>query len=305
MYSFTTGSAFIDRTGAVLAADPGFVSQMGLGTQDPTAALRARGEGSAELRALLAGDGPAVVSIAGADGSALELTRVPSDAGAMLLLRSPRADELLEQAIRSQGLTRVAAGLAHDIKNPLNAMALQLALLADKLSTAADASGAAASHLGALREQIGRVNEVVRRFLDVADPSAPLGYTDLGALLADTAALFGHDARRRRIDLVVEAPRGSVRTRCDPARAARLVLALLARGMAEAPEGGRFSARAEGDGEHATVRLEYLPGDPDPETGYYSAVVAGAAADLGGELIEERSAAGVRLALRLPRNERT
>ena len=46
--------------------------------------------------------------------------------------------------MRSQGLTRLAAGLAHDIKNPLNAMALQLALLADKLSIRREASSAAA-----------------------------------------------------------------------------------------------------------------------------------------------------------------
>ena len=106
--------------------------------------------------------------------------------------------------MRSRGSQRPAAGVAHDIKNPLNAMALQLALLADKLSPG-DAGAASATHLAALRDQIVRVNEVVRRFLDVTDPSAPLGYTDVGALAADTASLFAHDARRRRIELHVDA----------------------------------------------------------------------------------------------------
>ena len=82
------------------------------------------------------------------------------------------------------------AGVAHDIKNPLNAMALQLAILSEKLSGEARRPGLTVPHLSALREQIGRVNEVVRRFLDVTDPAAPLGYVELGALLADLTALL-------------------------------------------------------------------------------------------------------------------
>ena len=121
-------------------------------------------------------------------------------------------------------------------------MALQLALLADKLSSAGDAGAASATHLAALRDQIVRVNEVVRRFLDVTDPSAPLGYTDVGALAADTASLFAHDARRRRIELHVDAAPGGA-TRCDPGRVSRLVLLLAA---ARRDAGGRAHVRQRG-----------------------------------------------------------
>lgn len=305
MYTFARGAAFIDRSGAVVAADSGFFAQLGLAPGDAAAALRARADESPELRALLAGDGPGIAQVAGAGGEPVELVRVSAGgAGALLLAQAPRGVEWLEHAMRSQGLTRLAAGLAHDIKNPLNAMALQLALLTDKIASAPDAAAASAGHLGALREQIGRVNEVVRRFLDVADPSAPLGYTDVGALVADTASLYGHDARRRRIELVVDAPRGVVRTRCDPARVGRLVLGLQSRALAETPEGGRVTVRAEATGEHAVVRVEHLAGDPDPETGYYTGVVAAAAEALGGDLMGSREDGTVRVTLRLPRNDR-
>jgi signal transduction histidine kinase len=305
MHTFTSGAAFIDRSGAILAADPGFVVQLGLPSDDPSGALRARAETSPELRALLAAEGRTVAQIPGPRGEPVEVERVPAGVGALLVTRSPQSAEWLEHAIRSQGLTRLAAGLAHDIKNPLNAMALQLALLTDKLSTAGDATAASASHLGALREQIGRVNEVVRRFLDVTDPSAPLGYTDLGALLADTAGLFAHDARRRRIDLQVDAPRGTVRTPCEPGRVGRLVLGLVSRAMTETPEGGRLSVRAEAQGGQAVVRLEHGVGDPDPENGYYTEVIAAAAKALGGELSAIRADATLTLTLRLPRNDRS
>jgi len=204
--------------------------------------------------------------------------------------------------MRSQGLPRLAAGLAHDVKNPLNAMALQLALLAEKLAPSGEAAAAAAPHLAALREQIGRVNDVVRRFLDVADPSAPLGDADAGALLADTAALFGHEARRRRIALALEGTRGAVRTRCDPARLGRLVLGLFSRALAETPDGGRLAAHVTADGEGILVGIVHAAGDPDPETGYYSEVAAAAARSLGGSLSVEREGGEERVLLRLPGN---
>lgn len=302
----SAGAAFVDPAGTVMAADPGFLAGLGLEGGDPTGALRARAEGSPALRALLAGEGPPVARVDGANGAgAVELERVPARAGALLLVRPAGGQEWLEHAARSEGLTRIAAGVAHDIKNPLNAMSLQLALLAEKLSTTPEASGAAASHLGALRDQVVRVNEILRRLVDVADPSAPLGYTDVGALLADAASLLGHDARRRRVALTVDAHAGAVRTGADAARVGRLLLGALARAVAATPEGGRLAVRATVEGEWAVVRLEQAPGDPAPESGYYSEVAAAAAEALGGRLDVSREGGEQRTELRLPRNDRS
>src|SRR5512133_2402934 len=218
------GAAFVDRSGAVLAADRGFLARLGLEVPDADAALRARAETSPELRALLSGDGPSVARVPGRDGQ-VEVERVPAAGGALLVVHVPGAVDDGEHALRSQVLGRVVAGVAHDIKNPLNAMSLQIALLGDKLEgCAGEATRAADGHLGSLREQIARVNEVLRRLIDVTDPPAPLGYTDLVSLLADVACLFGYDARRRRIDMVVEPRAGAARTACDPVRVGRLVL---------------------------------------------------------------------------------
>ena len=158
MQPFAGGAAFVDRSGAVVAADAGFLSRLALPAGDPTGALRARAESEPELRALLAGDGPSTLRLRRADGTTTELERVAADGGVLLVARAGELDEWLEHAMRSQGMGRVAGGIAHDIKNPLNAMSLQIALLGDKLSSSADASGTAASHLRALLDQIGRVN---------------------------------------------------------------------------------------------------------------------------------------------------
>jgi signal transduction histidine kinase len=300
MLSYATGAAFIDSTGAVVAADPGFLAALGLPAHDPTGALRALADGNPALRALLVGEGPDHVRVASGRGD-LELTRHRAESGALLLVRTPRLQERLEQGLRSAALSRLVSGVAHDIKNPLNAMSLQLALIAEKLSPQ---GAAGVPHLSALRDQIGRVNDVVRRFMDVTDPAAPLGYTELGTLLVDAGVLFGHEARRRRVQLVVHPPRGGVRSAGDPARVGSLVLVLLAGAMAATPDGGRVEAEVEAEDEQAVLRLTHAVGDGERETGYDSEVTAAAAVALGGAILAERDEGVCRIVLRLPRSER-
>jgi len=303
--SYPSGAAFVDPNGAVLAADAGFRLALGLADGDLTAALRARATADTALAALLAGTGPGAVLLEGPGGEVTELQRSVGPGGVLLVARSAALQERLEHAQRSVALTRLMAGVAHDIKNPLNAMALQLALLADKLSGDGDAPPRAAAHLAAAKEQIGRVNEVVRRFVDVAEPVAALGYTDLGALLTDVGTLLGHDARRRRVELVVEAPRGTLRTTADPVRTGRLLLTLVAGAMAAAPDGGRLEIRAVAEGGQVVVRLAHAAADPALPPDYDSAVAAAAASALGGAFSVERERGVTRLLLTLPRIERS
>jgi signal transduction histidine kinase len=304
MLTYASGAAYLDRIGAVVVADPGFLAALTLPADDPTAALRARAEANPALRALLAGEGPDLVQVDLGEG-ALELHRVAGTDGALLLVRNARLQECLEHGERSAALSRVIAGVAHDIKNPLNAMALQLAILSEKLSGEEGPAAVTGPHLGALREQIGRVNEVVRRFLDVTDPGAPLGYIELGALVADVAGLFAHEARRRRVQLVAETARGAARAAGDPARVGRLLLVLMAGAVGAPPDGGRVEAVVETDDGRAILRLSHAVGDGGRESGYDREVVAAAAAALGAALTEQREEGVQHLVLRLPRIERT
>ncbi len=299
MFRYATGAAFVDGAGAVLAADAGFRSALGLPDEDITAGLRALAEKDPALRGSIRGDGPQVVRVGGRDGVVI-LERYPAESGVLLVARSARIQERMEHGLRSAALSRLVAGMAHDIKNPLNAMALQLALLSEKLGPG-DTSG---PHLAALREQIARVNEVVRRFMDVTDPAALLGYTELGALVADAGALFAHEARRRRIQLVIEPPRGVVRVAGDPVRVGSLVLVLLAGAMAAAPDGGRVEGSVDVEDGQAVFRLAHAMGDEAAETGYDREVMEAAAESLGGSLAERREAGVVRMVLRIPRSER-
>jgi signal transduction histidine kinase len=178
----------------------------------------------------------------------------------------------------------VAGGLSHDIKNGLNAMALQLALLEEKVGEG-EVARATAGHLAALHDQVSKVNEVVRRFCDVVDPSTPYGWVDLGAALQDIAGLFGHDLRRRQ-----------VRTE----GAVRLLLGVFGRAVARTPDAGRLAASARVGQGGPQVTVEYASADDDLDLRYDTEVAAAAARSMGGSLEIIRDGGQERVIVRLP-----
>lgn len=209
----------------------------------------------------------------------------------------------LEHALPSLALPWLASGLAQDVKNPLNAMALHVAVLADKLAEVGEAAAAlGAGHLASLRDQIGRIDEAVRRFVESADPPPRVEPTDVSSVVADLCRLLAHEARRRRVDLRCEAGPEPVRSRCDPARLVRLLLGLFRRALSETPAGGRLVVRSAVEGAEATVRFEGDAGPEVPDLAFVTDVVAAAAAAMGGQLALQAGADGARYVLSLPRS---
>lgn len=299
------GSAFLDASGRVLAADPAFLALLRLPPGGATEALRQRARSSSELATFLSGAGPAALRLAAADGGPdCELSRLEGEAG--LLLRAQPLEGGLsaptaEYAMQAVLLARLAGSLAHEVKNPLNAMALQLALLGDKIGTESEALAAAcAGNLASLKNQIMRVNEVVRRYLDVADPPAAGGF-DAGGLLCDVTQLLAHEARRRRVALACEAQPGAARAAGDAARAARLLLGLVWRALTTTPEGGRLLTQAASSGAEVTLAVEHGRGPPEPSQAWMDEVGAAGAREMGGRLEETSDEDSVRVALRLPK----
>src|SRR5215831_11613632 len=102
----------------------------------------------------------------------------------------------IRAADRALLLERVAAGLAHEGKNPLHNMVLHLQLMAEKLSAGA---GPVEKHVAALRDGIVRVDNLLKAFGEFAAPEhmAP----DLGAAAQRAAQLLAYDARRATVQV--------------------------------------------------------------------------------------------------------
>ncbi|HTP26671.1 MAG TPA: histidine kinase dimerization/phospho-acceptor domain-containing protein [Anaeromyxobacteraceae bacterium] len=297
------GAAFLDRAGRLLAADAAFRALLGLPDDEASEALAQRVAADPSLAAFLAERGPETMQLeVGPGHQCLSLSRTSCQAG--LLVRAAQvvlSEPIIEHAVQALALTRLAGSVAHEIKNPLNAMALQLALLGDKIGAANEALAlSCAGNLGSLKNQVTRINEVVRRYLDVADPT-PSGSFDACDLLADVTNLFGHEARRRRLAYTCEPAQGAVRAKADPIRVARLLLGLLLRAITVTPPGGRLVARATSLEQNAAIVLEHTRGPSDGALSWVSEVVSAASIDMGGRLDESSEGDMERAALVLPK----
>jgi signal transduction histidine kinase len=82
---------------------------------------------------------------------------------------SAKRTQLVELSRRVTALGRLTAGVAHEVKNPLNAMTIHLELLKQKLAAGAAVS-AMESHVDVISREIRRLDDVVQGFLKFARP---------------------------------------------------------------------------------------------------------------------------------------
>lgn len=167
-------------------------------------------------------------------------------------LRANRERERsLVQRERLSALGRLAAGVAHDVRNPIHSMALTVGHLEDSCRPlAAESQAEFDRSLEILREEIDRVDGLVSTFLRYARSAKferqPL---DLAQLVREVMALIRKEADQARVQvsIVAEDPLPTVPANADRLRSSLLNLAFNA--IEAMPEGGalRFELKQVGN----------------------------------------------------------
>jgi signal transduction histidine kinase len=151
-------------------------------------------------------------------------------------VRLARVDQLAS-------LGQLAAGLAHEIKNPLAGIQGALEVLHDD-SAEPETVRIYEEMLGELK----RVNAIIYRLLEAGRP-APLrlAQTDLAKLLDETSELLRPSLKRRQVELVTEAAANLPQVRIDAGRIRQTLVNLIQNAAEAMPEsGGRIAVRASG-----------------------------------------------------------
>ena len=134
---------------------------------------------------------------------------------------------------------RMSAQVAHEVRNPLNALGLNAEMLGDELSALPDpARGEARELLNKLQEEIDRLAEVTETYLSLARlPRPELSTGDLGALIMDVLAFVGDEMADAGVVVNTSLAEGLPDIPMDAPQLRQALLNLL-RNAAEAQPGG-------------------------------------------------------------------
>ena len=167
----------------------------------------------------------------------------------VLLERRTRHAERLAE------LGTLTGGLAHEIKNPLSTVQLNLQLLAEDLTPDNPAYGRVVNRINVVQRETSRLRDILDDFLRYAGKlELDRHPTDLNDLLQDLYDFFTPQAQLQRVRLRLRNnPNGPISAEVDPKLIKQAVLNLMLNALQAMPEGGELILGASQDEDRACI----------------------------------------------------
>ena len=236
--------------------------------------------------------------------------------------RHREAQETLESE-RVAALQLLAAGVAHEIGNPLNSLTIHLQLLERRLRKLPEEQrDQFAEPLAIAQEEIKRLDTIVTQFLRAIRP-APLHRAphDLNSLIRDAAEFLDPELKSRNILLELDLAPGLPVLDLDQDQLKQAFYNIIKNASEAMKQGGLLKIRTGADGEWINITFSDTGGGMTQETmarvfePYFTTKKTGSGLGLmitqrivrahGGEVVlESDPGRGLRLTIRLPRHDR-
>lgn len=170
--------------------------------------------------------------------------------GALLVMRDAesvrRIGDEIETSRRLSASGRVTGGVAHEVKNPINAIVLHLQLLQNKLS---QIDPDTRRHMDIIGSEIQRLDRVVQTLVDfMRARELHLEEIELRSLLEDVAGLATPDAEARGVTIHQSISDEPLPIKADVDLIKQALLNVVLNGVQAMPEGGPLTISAHREG---------------------------------------------------------
>jgi signal transduction histidine kinase len=178
--------------------------------------------------------------------------------GAILTLRDAesvhRIEDELELSRRLAAVGRLTSGVAHEVKNPINAIVVHLELLRQKLR---ELDPDTRRHMDVIGSEIRRLDRVVQTLVDFTRPmELRLFDTDLSRIVEDIVNLASPDAEKHSVHIVQDITSEPLPVKIDIDLVKQALLNIMINGMQAMTSGGTLTVRAYRVDVEALVEIE-------------------------------------------------
>lgn len=169
-----------------------------------------------------------------------------SQIGALVIMRDTepvrRIGDEIEMSRRLSASGRLTRGVAHEVKNPINAIVLHLQLLQNKLASQEPDTR---RHMDIIDSEIRRLDRVVQTLVDFTRPrDLHLEDTDLRHILEDVAQLAAPDAEQHGVKIDLHMPELRLPVRVDTDLIKQAFLNVVINGVQAMTGGGLLTVSA-------------------------------------------------------------
>jgi signal transduction histidine kinase len=197
------------------------------------------------------------------------LESIPGAAGTGVLvrLRDPEAQRALgrelQTADRLAAISRVSGGVAHEVKNPLNAILLHVEVAKAKLSRG---DTDVIPQMEIISNEILRLDRVVKTFLDFTRPvELKLETVSVRGLLDEVLELARPQAEASKIHVIVSQDAEGAGVRIDRDLLKQAILNIVVNAMQAMPDGGELRFDSIAGEEFAEIRISDTGAGIPPE----------------------------------------
>lgn len=169
--------------------------------------------------------------------------------GALLTMRDAesarRIEDEIELSRRISASGRVTRGVAHEVKNPINAIVLHLQLLRNKMQQIDPDTG---RHVDIIDNEIHRLDRVVQILVDFTRPrELHMEDADLKLVLDEVVLLASPDAAQHGVKIVRQLPAEAIPVKVDVDLIKQAMLNVVLNGVQAMPNGGSLTITTHRD----------------------------------------------------------